>query len=239
MSWKIGRPTKGSEVEKLFDKALKSAIKKGILMFCSSGDSGNMDYGNSYPGVYDDKIYIIGAATALGKPRDATPNARLLDYILPGHEVHERKPKGVRSDSHTGSSVATALAAGLAATIIHCIRVGAIYNCLKSAEELRNEGINIREKDFMVARRSDQAVSCMNAAFGRFNPPNSHNIQYIEVWRLFDGPIIDISRPWNHFENMEKMRVIARIGQEFVYARVNIAQEGVGARTRNRARLES
>ena len=235
MSWKIGKP-KDPEIDALFKNALGSAVKKGILMFCSSGDSGDLEYGDSYPcALYTDKIFKIGAATALGKPRTETPRPQLLDYILPGHEVLERKPKGVKSDSHTGSSVATALAAGLAAMILHCVKVGAIYTHWKDVAESSKDSVNITVKNFMASRRNEEAVRHMRVAFKRFNSDDSHNQKYIEVRRLLDDP--NIFNRWTSLSVTDQMIAIAQIGQEFVDARPKVGQDSMGSRSNSRVVL--
>jgi hypothetical protein len=81
-------------------------------------------------------MFRIGAATVdgLAHPRVSDD----VDYILPGHNVLPHINDLVGSDGPmtpmTGSSVATALAASLAALIIHCVRLGAIYNATRSSD---------------------------------------------------------------------------------------------------------
>jgi hypothetical protein len=81
-------------------------------------------------------MFRIGAATVdgLAHPRVSDD----VDYILPGHNVLPHSNDLVGNDGPvtpmTGSSVATALAAGLAALIIHCVRLGAIYNATRPSD---------------------------------------------------------------------------------------------------------
>lgn len=108
-------------------------IGKETLLFCSAPDTGESSVTDShYPfnceGV--SKIFRIGAAQVTGKAYPWVGTQ--VDYILPGEKVGMKTTDMVRPIEdkvlRTGSSVATALAAGLAAMVIHCVRLGAVYN---------------------------------------------------------------------------------------------------------------
>jgi len=218
MSWSVKKPEETTEQKREFDAALANAIKKGILMFCSSGDRGDLEDRDSYPGAYrHDKIFRVGAANSGGRGRDMTPNMAGLHYILPGQEVLERRAKELKPKSYNGSSVATALASGLAALVFHCIRVGAIYSQIATKEEQSKHRITLSEADYIASRNPSKAVSYMARAFDQFGR-NEINHRYIEVWNWLEhDPVIDEN--WRRWTAKERMAAIAKIGQGFVFAR--------------------
>lgn len=120
------------------DERDKKGKKKGkeILLFCSAADLGQSNLKNThYPFNCEEipKMFKIGAAKADGTKYSWTGNQ--VDFILPGEEVRmrEKDMAGLDQDTilRTGSSVATALAAGLAAMIIHSVKQGAVYHACK------------------------------------------------------------------------------------------------------------
>lgn len=115
------------DIEEL-EKAITSASRRNILMFCSASDLGNnakKDQSQNYPyKCKPDKIFQIGAATASGKGWEWIGHGE-VDYIFPGEKLLLQKRLGSDSlpESLSGSSLATALAAGLAALILYCTEV--------------------------------------------------------------------------------------------------------------------
>lgn len=78
-----------------------------------------------------ESIFKIGAAKADGATYGWTGDSRSVDFILPGHNVELCKNDRIAEEDdipRSGSSVATAFAAGLAALLVHCVRLGAICN---------------------------------------------------------------------------------------------------------------
>jgi hypothetical protein len=72
-----------------------------------------------------------------------------LDFACPGHEVLTKEPAAangiVKFKAHTGSSVATALASGLAALILECVRLDCLYNLENPNPE---EGLRLEIRDW-------------------------------------------------------------------------------------------
>lgn len=139
MSWTIRRPDDGSNRKDLDDlqEALENAARNHIIVFCSAPDIGQSDLNtldSYYPFSYkpvSHRIFKIGAANANGSIYPWVGSPDNVDYILPGHDVAIREGDRISAEDDvpkTGSSVATALAAGLAALLVHCVRLGAIYN---------------------------------------------------------------------------------------------------------------
>ncbi|KAJ0131502.1 WD repeat-containing protein slp1 [Fusarium oxysporum f. sp. albedinis] len=129
MSWTI-KPPEG-ELKGEFNRAILNAIDKHrILIFCAASDQGQ-SADLSYPHGSSNQCFRIGAAKATGNILETVGDSHNIDFILPGHEVvvdtNEMKTQLEKFEAHSGSSVANGLATGLAALVIECVRLGAIY----------------------------------------------------------------------------------------------------------------
>ncbi len=192
ISWTVKKPKekeKGSDVEKL-GEAIKKALDKGILVFCAAGDGGAIT-DQEYPWEFDrSRIIRIGAATDDGRAWERSGDPHKLDFIFPGCDVVSRNPHregAVPSDfqEKTGSSVATALAAGLAALILHCVRVGAILT-----EDVTRKGT--APGAAVQAVQADQFTSSkdqvhMRSIFESIGLDRDQH-KFIEVWNRFEEP---------------------------------------------------
>lgn len=181
MSWTVNPPSDTTA----FDNAIKNAStsNKPVLMFCSASDQGHFeDY--TYPHSSNpNSVFRIGASTATGAFADFVGDPKTLDLAFPGQEVNfdedtNREHFG-RFASHTGSSIATALAAGLAALILECVRLGVIYT---------QEG---RQSDSRMAINKDDLIKIRNKknmmdALKRIGTGDQTKNKYIEVWTTFD-----------------------------------------------------
>ncbi|KAJ6088004.1 hypothetical protein N7467_006918 [Penicillium canescens] len=136
MSWSIKQDDdKKSNDGKSSTMRIKENLQtasQDALLFCSAPDIGRSEKYKDYcPFGADDlgSIFRIGAAKVEGTALRWSGNK--ASYILPGEEVSVRSDDRAFVENYesprTGSSVVTALAAGLAALIIHCVRLGAIY----------------------------------------------------------------------------------------------------------------
>ncbi|EYB24163.1 hypothetical protein FG05_00121 [Fusarium graminearum] len=131
MSWTIPIPVTGSDNQKRIDNVLKLACSKDVLMFCSSPDQRTQT--KHYPSHYNrEKIFLIGAADDSGTAFNHSGLDN--DFIFPGVNVNTGNNLGRyhSNDSTspvqmaTGSSIATALAAGLAAMVTYCFKTSAL-----------------------------------------------------------------------------------------------------------------
>lgn len=127
MSWTIDLPSDSEEYPdfNLLREALQRADQKNILMFCSASDRG-ANNPPTLPAQASGHIFRIGAARPSGQMVDYVGSPDNVDYTCPGDAVGTEKsdPCGaIKTDWHTVSSVATALAAGLAALILYCAQV--------------------------------------------------------------------------------------------------------------------
>lgn len=139
MSWAIDKETTPgpNDNQRLCD-AIKTAAKKNILLFCANPDRGpTFKAMDTYPKAADpERVFCIGAATPDGirwGQIDAQDTS--CDYFLPGIELGIQVESTSRKNQHeppqewlkhSGSSLSCALAAGLAAMILHCSLVSGV-----------------------------------------------------------------------------------------------------------------
>ena len=158
------------------EKAIELAAKEGILMFCSATDQGAYK-DHSYPAASSTKnLFKIGAAEASGTALKWLGDQRAVDFIFPGHHVIKERPDEVHPSKYTsltGSSVATALAAGLAAVILYCVQVGA------QPARARLRGVTM--DDFHALKKHNQ----MKDAFLEIGTTEESEKKYIAVWDRF------------------------------------------------------
>lgn len=134
MSWTITPPSNETESEQQDLKELEAAIAEAsaenILMFCSASDEG-ANQTATYPSkAQPGKIFKIGGADANGGLYDRVGDISMVDFILPGQLVasEDLTDSALSKQQYwSGSSVATALAAGLAALILYCARTSGCF----------------------------------------------------------------------------------------------------------------
>ncbi|KAI0099322.1 hypothetical protein GGR51DRAFT_396279 [Nemania sp. FL0031] len=189
ISWTVKKPKDTEQDADLKDlgDAIKRALDAGTLVFCAAGDAGNFS-DEEYPYDFDrNRIIRIGAATDDGRPWERSGDTKTLSFIFPGCSVVSRN---VRLESavpshfreNTGSSVATALAAGLAALVLHCVRLAAILK--------ENEGQTAAplETDSLRSIKDYRNIKAIFENIGL-----DHEIhKFIEVWNRFEGPAEDL-----------------------------------------------
>ncbi|KAG9233405.1 peptidase S8/S53 domain-containing protein [Amylocarpus encephaloides] len=137
------------------NKAIQEASNKGIVIFCSCGDGRPR---NSTSLEADDNTITIGAANSAGNPPDYV-GRRPKIFLLPGVDI------GAQGVVGSGSSISTALAAGLAGLILHLNQVS-----------FQMDHVELRKKVKTIFERMRQSED---------NP-------FLEVWRYFkEGEKID------------------------------------------------
>ncbi|KAL2871407.1 S8 family peptidase [Aspergillus lucknowensis] len=211
MSWTICKTKENQKGINDLDNAVRSALDAKILLFCAASDSGAMT-GTEYPWAIDPtRIFKIGAATADGRPWERTGDPQSLTFIVPGHKVVSRNPHHESAiprdfEENTGSSVATALAAGLTALVLHCIRLGAI----QAENEMQQEGqvspTAIRPAQFQIVKDPDSMRNVL-----RRIGLDSTTHKFIEVWNHFDGPTESLKSG-----KTAKLGVIARLARDLI-----------------------
>ncbi|KAI2934560.1 hypothetical protein CBS63078_1110 [Aspergillus niger] len=111
-------------IERL-EKAIKEAADNNILMVCSAADDIELLGKDNLPFcAAEHNIFRIGSCNSQAQRDPMTENRETISYFLPGIQVPEaRRPHSVKPIVyHDGSSIATALAAGLISMILHCAR---------------------------------------------------------------------------------------------------------------------
>lgn len=197
--------------------ALDRAVKAKILLFCSAPDIGAASpqvLSSYYPFGYSaisDSMFKIGAAKADGSMYGWAGDPRSVDFILPGHNVELREGDRIHEEDDipkTGSSVATALAAGLAALIIHCVRLGAVYSWHRGRV---NDGNAVNEDSLRAIKRH----AAMREALMRISSGYTDKDRRLEVETFFRDPAKTLD-PYNSVLDGVKWERIAQLGRDLV-----------------------
>ena len=198
MSWTIKKTDENASHIEDLEKTVKLAATNRILMFCAASDGGAVT-DQTFPAESQrELVFKIGAATEEGKAWKWVGEEKNIDFIFPGHEVvKERYDEALLQKGNvlTGSSVATALAAGLAALVLDCVQIAALhYAELKEEEKNLRESSSQQEKNavlekvFAAEKVVDddwvklKATKEMKAAFTRIGVTSE---RYVKVWELF------------------------------------------------------
>lgn len=188
MSWTVKLETSGDENNATELQWLEGALEKAArkkLVFCSPPDAGNIsttELYSYYPvgSTKTNKFFKIGAAKADNIPWGKAGNRNIIDFMLPGHEVLEKKGDEVSQVNRflkSGSSIATALAAGLAGLIIHIVRMAAIHAYAMGKE---NESNAITLKSLA----SIKSYAIMHKTFSNM-AEKQHGDDYVHVGKNF------------------------------------------------------
>ena len=165
-------------------EAIDEAKSLKILMFCSAADDIQVVGKDSLPfSMAPDHIFRIGAALPKGQRDPSSEDTNSISYFFPGNQVAEAwNPRSAKTVKyHDGSSVSTALAAGLASLIMYCV------NVVKSYHEASTESSGQRaSKNFL----DDWAVglrSCenMRKAFNNIEYKEHEDKKFLPVWHVF------------------------------------------------------
>lgn len=120
MSWTITKTKSNSNDLAELEKALSEAAEQNILLFCSMSDEGITDKDRTCPVSFPLRKFNIGAASPTGSLWEQGGDKQSVNYGFPGTNfVFKAEPNQFPVPS-SGSSIATALAAGLATMILYC-----------------------------------------------------------------------------------------------------------------------
>ncbi|RTE83626.1 hypothetical protein BHE90_001802 [Fusarium euwallaceae] len=167
------------------DAAVGRAIRDDkVLMFCSTSDDIQLSAMETLPYQRGQKsIFRIGAALPLGQRDHQSEDEDKIDLYLPGNRVaaalNPRSAGVVKY--HDGSSVSTALAAGLASLIMHCAHVA-----WQHVESKKLGG----ENRFQGLREALRKRQNMHTAFTNIDVPDWNKKKYLPVWKIF-GPVAE------------------------------------------------
>ncbi|KAK3309898.1 uncharacterized protein B0T15DRAFT_17432 [Chaetomium strumarium] len=220
ISWSVkelmGSGADNSDTRRL-DDALREVVRDK-LVFCASPDVGNISLyqlATYHPvGSEVEELFRIGAAMADNSRWKPSGGKRIVDYILPGHGVREVKGCEVfpgNEPLEPGSWIATPLAAGLAALLIHIVRMAAIHTYLQGKERSREANRPTLEsleiiKSFDAMRRTFDMMA--NKAGGK---------SYVHVWGYFHQSCLDFEAADNALDGEgEKWRIILELARDLV-----------------------
>lgn len=196
-------------------KSDKGKMGKEILLFCSAPDFGQSNSKNRYfPFDCTDlpKMFRIGAAKADGSPYSPVDNH--IDFLLPGEKIIMKESDMVipeeDTNPRTGSSLATAHAAGLAAMILHCVRMGAVHNYYEGTRT------GVTEASLRAIKTHD----AMKAAFQTIRNPDTTSFtsptdRRLGVETFFKGPGQALGKDSN-LTDEEKWIRVAQIARNLV-----------------------
>lgn len=162
-------------------RAIDSAKSKGIILFCSASDDIQTKGIDSLPySQARDHAFRIGAADAWGESDKATEDQKTIAWFFPGKQVADDfNPRLVRSSElkyRDGSSVSTALAAGLASLILYLSNIMEVYSHKDArAEHLAryNDGVEKRE----VVKKAFENIAKLDDFY--------KDKKFLPVWALF------------------------------------------------------
>ncbi|KAL5088991.1 hypothetical protein Trisim1_006135 [Trichoderma cf. simile WF8] len=208
MSWTLPMPKDKSGSKSRLHTILQRAVDRKVLMFCSAPDDGKFTELDYPSGPWRDHFFRIGAAAADGTIFKWTPDVGIT-YVLPGVDVvvnrspYAREKLTKRVDDfkyETGSSVATALAAGLAAMIIYCIKASILTTKLANQNRDPIVGIAIADNAANMIANPE----AMKRAFARLGLVTSAN--FIQVWDKLE-PVSDTLQVLNGKELQPEKRL--------------------------------
>ncbi|GKZ36540.1 hypothetical protein AbraIFM66950_007660 [Aspergillus brasiliensis] len=215
MSWTIQETEDNQSSITALQDAIRAALDAKILLFGAASDKGAVTE-IEYPCFFDRRIFRIGASTSDGRVYGPSGNPQHLSFIFPGHKISPRSPyleKGLPIDSEekSGSSISTALAAGLAALVLHCVRLGVIQAEVETRQTGRCSSMAVRLADMEKARD----FYGMRSIF-RGMGLNEDNQRYIEVWKRLDGPARRLRSPSGESADMTRLEIIAGLARDLV-----------------------
>ncbi|KFA55595.1 hypothetical protein S40293_09579 [Stachybotrys chartarum IBT 40293] len=195
MSWTIERSTKTTEEINALTQALnKAKSEHKILMLCAASDQGNSTRLFCYP-ASSNHCLRVGASTGTGERCDWV-HENECDILLPGENV----PLDLRIDTlpteHSGSSVATAIASGLAGLILYLARYS---HTEKEYKKLELTGLN--------------EMHAMFRFLASYSPSNPKSPQVSQLSFLKDENLIT---PGSEEKTKEKVRYFFKGYQDYM-----------------------
>ncbi|KAI1125165.1 hypothetical protein F5Y10DRAFT_13996 [Nemania abortiva] len=219
MSWTVREETGPDEDNSADINRIKNALRRATtekkLVFCSAPDVGDVspdELSSYFPvGSGIQELFRIGAAKADNTPWPQAGGRNIVDYVLPGHDVAEKKGDEVFQNDKSlksGSSIATALAAGLAALMIHVVRMAAIRTYeLKRENEIEANLIKL------AALKTIKSPVTMRKTFDSMTTDK----MYVHVWGNFYRKGNELKAADDADDpKAEKWRIIAELARDIV-----------------------
>jgi len=123
MSWTIDDIGSNSQDLVKMSAALLKASQQNILLFCAAKDVG-ADHGQNYgyPKKSGAPMFCVGGATASGQ-KSGNIGKQEVDLLCP-ESFDPMECEAQNAEIASGSSIATALAVGLAGLLLYCVGMG-------------------------------------------------------------------------------------------------------------------
>jgi hypothetical protein len=119
MSWTFHKKDSTTEQINLFTEAIQKASGAGIILLNSLNDTEMTTIDELFP-IRLPEIIRVGSATKWGEKAESSKRGA-ANYLFPGQEIPLANTDG-ENEVVSGSSIATAFAAGLAGLIIYAAR---------------------------------------------------------------------------------------------------------------------
>ncbi|PWY74072.1 hypothetical protein BO83DRAFT_398505 [Aspergillus eucalypticola CBS 122712] len=174
-------------IERL-ERAIREAAENNILMVCSAADDIELLGKDNLPFcAAEHNIFRIGSCDSQAQRDPMTENRTTISYFLPGIQVPEaQRPHSLKPIVyHDGSSIATALAAGLISIILHCARW--VDQCQEAQEPAQNASSEKNQfqqlaKNLRIHKNMQIALRNIARSHGSDEPEDS---KQLPVYRLF------------------------------------------------------
>lgn len=175
------------------EQAIRAAVEKDILIFCSTPDSGSHSGPSIFPANYENVITVSAADPFGGVRPESCQDVHLM---LGGEDIPADGPHFMSDYAalQTGSSVATALAAGLASLCLFLARMANVdgsgdkFKCrLHMLALFRRMQMNNRDRVLLPSLLFGQSFVCAgDFTHGQSLPPDGLR-QFL--WPTMDGQL--------------------------------------------------
>lgn len=192
------------------EQAIAEAVRRGILIFCSASDQPQDKATDALPYRQAPGGMIrIGAALPNGRPAPETEDKGKIDYFFPGSQVPEDfDPRGTKvPELHDGSSVSTALAAGLASLVMYLAVIMREYS--KGMSGSRGRAL---QDYYAKAAAALQSRDNMKQAFDNIGTGRSED-KYLEVWKEFGVVAEKIAALGTRGSDRDKMELLDELAR--------------------------
>ncbi|RVX65857.1 hypothetical protein B0A52_10270 [Exophiala mesophila] len=190
-SWIIKTDPKGAE---RFKAAIHKATERGVLVICATADVGAHDSGGTWPANFANVI-SISASNEYGLPMPWS--FRDVDAMLIGDQIKTSGPGYMRLGEdarESGSSIATAIAAGLASL---CLFLARMANEDNKGERFKDRHVMLALFRMMQVNDADKVIEPSRVFNREFKPPVGY-----QGGRKPPPVGLDIFR-WRHWQNVD------------------------------------
>lgn len=189
-SWIIKTDHKGAEK---FKAAIHKATQQGVLVICATADVGAHDSGETWPANFANVI-SISASNEYGLPMPWS--VRDVDAMLIGDQIKTSGPgyMSLGEDAReSGSSIATAIAAGLASL---CLFLARMANDDNKGERFKDRHVMLALFRMMQVNDADKVIEPSRVFNRGFKPPVGY-----QGGRKPPPMGLDVFR-WRHWQNL-------------------------------------